>query len=123
VTLQSPTWTLLGNYLSISPGHSNTDTPGVLTRTSLAQATIVIHFPAILSRMPLAEANLVIHFLVILSRMPLAEANLVIHILTILSRMPLVEANLVNMLDFIYIEHDIYCNCTHQKNFKLYKCK
>jgi hypothetical protein len=27
------------------------------------------------------------------------------------------------MLDFIYIEHDIYCNCIHQKNFKLHKCK
>jgi len=26
-------------------------------------------------------------------------------------------------LFFIYIEHDIYCNCIHQKNFKLYKCK
>jgi hypothetical protein len=69
--------------------------------------------------MPLAEANLVIRFPTFLSRMPLAEANLVI----ILSRMPLSEANLVNMLDFIYIEHDIYCNCIHQKNFKLYKCK
>jgi hypothetical protein len=42
---------------------------------------------------------------------------------TILSRMPIDEANLVNTLDFIYTEHDIYCNCIHQKNFKLYKCK
>jgi hypothetical protein len=74
--------------------------------------------PTILSRMPLAEANLVIHFLAFLSRMRLAEANLVIHF-----PMPLAEANLVNTLDFIYIEHDIYCNCIHQKNFKLYKCK
>jgi len=73
--------------------------------------------------MPLVEANLVIHFPAILSRMPLAEANLVIHFLAILSRMPLAETNLVNTLDFIYIEHDIYCNCIHQKNFKLYKCK
>jgi hypothetical protein len=55
--------------------------------------------------------------------MPLAEANLVIHLPAILSRMPLAEANLVNTLDFIYIEHNIYCNCIHQKNFKLYKCK
>jgi hypothetical protein len=55
--------------------------------------------------------------------MPLEEANLVIHFPTILSWMPLVEANLVNTLDFIYIEHDIYCNCNHQKNFKLYKWK
>jgi hypothetical protein len=37
--------------------------------------------------------------------------------------MPLAEANLVNMLDFIYIEHGIYYNCIHQKNFKLHKCK
>jgi hypothetical protein len=37
--------------------------------------------------------------------------------------MPLAEANLVNTLDFIYIEHDIYCNCIHQKNFKFHKCK
>ena len=37
--------------------------------------------------------------------------------------MPLAEANLVNTLDFIYIEHDIYCNCIHHKNFKLHKCK
>jgi hypothetical protein len=73
--------------------------------------------------MPLAEANLVNHLPAILSRMPLAEANLVIHIPTILLRMLLVEANLVFTLDFIYIEHDIYCNCIHQKNFKLYKCK
>jgi len=58
----------------------------------------------------------------ILSRMPLAEANIVIHLLAIISRMPLAEANLVNTLDFIYIEHDIYYNCIHQKNFKLYKC-
>ena len=73
--------------------------------------------------MPLAEANLVIHLPAILSRMSLAEANLVIHLPAILSRMPLTEANLVNMLDFIYTEHNIYCNCIHQKNFKLYKCK
>jgi hypothetical protein len=45
------------------------------------------------------------------------------HLPAILSRMPLAEANLVNMLDFIYTEHDIYCNCIHQKNFELYKCK
>jgi predicted aconitase with swiveling domain len=68
--------------------------------------------------MPLAEANLVIHLTAILSRMPLAEANLVIHLTAILSRMPLAEANLVNTLDFIYIEHGIYCNGIHQKNFK-----
>jgi len=74
-------------------------------------------------RMPLAEANLVIHLPAILSRMPLAEANLVIHLLAILSRMPLAEANLVNMLGFIYFEHDIYYNYIHQKKFKLYKCK
>jgi hypothetical protein len=37
--------------------------------------------------------------------------------------MPLAEANIVNTLDFIYIEHDIYCNGIHQKNFKLHKCK
>jgi hypothetical protein len=37
--------------------------------------------------------------------------------------MPLARANLVFTLDFIYIEHNIYCNCIHQKNFKLYKCK
>jgi len=37
--------------------------------------------------------------------------------------MPLAEANLINTLDFIYIEHNIYCNCIHQKNFKMYKCK
>jgi len=55
--------------------------------------------------------------------MPLAEANLVIHFPAILSRMPLAEANLVNTLGFIYIEHDIYYNYIHQKNFKLYKCK
>jgi len=61
----------------------------------------------------LAKYNLVIHFPAILSRMPLAKANLVIHIPTILSRMPLNEANLVFMLDFIYIEHDIYCNCIY----------
>jgi len=55
--------------------------------------------------------------------MPLAEANLVIHPPTILSRMSLAEANLVNTLDFIYTEHNIYYNCIHQKNFKLYKYK
>ena len=37
--------------------------------------------------------------------------------------MPLAEANLVNTLDFIYTEHDIYCNCIYHKNFKLYKYK
>jgi hypothetical protein len=67
--------------------------------------------------------NLVIHFPAILSRMSLSEANLVIHFPAILSRMPLAKANFINMLDFIYIEHDIYCNCMHQRNFKLYKCK
>jgi hypothetical protein len=95
----------------------------ILSRMTLAEANLVIHFLAILSRMPLAEANLVIRFLAFLSWMPLVEVNLVIHLPTILSRMPLAEANLVNTLDFIYIEHDIYCNCIHQKNFKLYKCK
>jgi hypothetical protein len=55
--------------------------------------------------------------------MLLAEANFMIHIPAILSRMPLAEANLVFTLDFIYIEHDIYCNCIHQKNYKLYKWK
>jgi hypothetical protein len=69
--------------------------------------------------MPLAVANPVIHFPAILSRMPLAEPNPVIHIPAILSRMPLAEPNLVNTLDFIYIEYDIYCNCIHQKYFKL----
>ena len=63
--------------------------------------------------MSLAEANLVNHLPAILSRMPLAEANLTIHLPAFLSRMPLVEANLVNMLDFMYIEHDIYYNCIH----------
>jgi len=63
--------------------------------------------------MPLAEANLVNHLPAILSRMPLAEANLTIHLPAFLSRMPLVEANLVNMLDFMYIEHDIYYNYIH----------
>ena len=29
--------------------------------------------------------------------------------------MLLAEANLVNTLGFIYIEHDIYYNCIHQK--------
>ena len=83
----------------------------------LAKSNLVIHIPAILSQMPLAEANLVIHLLTPLSRMPLAEANLVIHFLALfqalLSRMSLGEANLINTLDFIYIEHDIYCNCIH----------
>jgi len=83
----------------------------------------VIHFPAILSRMPLAEANRVNHIPAILSRMPLAEANRVNHFPAILSRMPLAEANLVNTLGFIYIEHDIYYNCIHLKDSKLYKCK
>ena len=102
-------------YLSISPRSFKHGYPlqfksyqsfsGVPTRTSLAKANLVIHLPAILLRMPLAEANLVIHFLAILSWMSLAEANL------------------INTLDFIYIEHDIYCNCIHQKNFKLHKCK
>jgi len=73
--------------------------------------------------MPLAEANHVNHFPEILSRMPLGEANCVNHIPAILSRMPLAEANLVNPLGFIYIEHDIYYNCIHQKDSKLYKCK
>ena len=71
----------------------------------------------------LAKSNLVIHIPTILSRMPLAEANLVNHLPTILSWMPLAEANLVFTLDFIYIEHDIYCNCIHHKNSKLYNCK
>jgi hypothetical protein len=97
--------------------------PAILSRMLLAEANLVIRFPTILSWMPLAEANIVIHVPAILSRMPLAEANLVINLPAILSRMPLAEANLVNMLDFIYIEHNIYCNCIHQKNFKLYKCK
>jgi len=82
-----------------------------------------IHFPAILSRMPLAGANHVIHIPTILSRMPLARANHVNHFPAILSRMPLAEANHVNTLGFIYIEHDIYYNCIHQKDSKLYKCK
>ena len=89
----------------------------------LAKFNLVIHVLAILSRMPLAGANLVNHLPAILSGMPLAEANLVIHLSAILSRMPLAEANLVNTLDFIYTEHDIYYNCIHLKNFKLYKCK
>jgi len=71
----------------------------------------------------LAKSNLVIHFPKILSRMPLAETNLVIRFPVFLLQMPLAEANIVNTLDFIYIEHNIYCNCIHQKNFKLYKCK
>jgi hypothetical protein len=71
----------------------------------------------------LAKFNLVIHVLAILLQMPLAGANLVNHLSAILSQMPLAEANLVNTLDFIYMEHDIYYNCIHQKNFKLYKCK
>jgi hypothetical protein len=89
----------------------------------LAKSNLVIHILAILSRMPLVEANLVIHISTILARMPLAEANLVFHIPAILSRMPLAEANLVFTLDFIYTEHDIYCNYIHHKNSKLYKCK
>jgi hypothetical protein len=115
VTLQSPTWTFLGNYIyqflrSFKHWYplqikSYQSFPGVPTQTSLAQATLVIHFPAFLSWMQLAVANLVIHLPAIISRIPLAEANL------------------INTLDFIYIEHDIYCNCIHQKNFKLHKCK
>jgi len=97
--------------------------PAILSRMPLAEANLVNHLLAILSWMPLAEANRVIHIPTILSRMPLAEANLVNHLLTILSWMPLAEANLVFTLDFIYIEHDIYCNCIHHKNSKLYKCK
>jgi hypothetical protein len=133
VTLQSPTWTFLGNYiyqflrsfkhlypLQIESYQSFSTIP---TRTPLAQATLVIHFPTIILQMSLAVANLVIHFPAILSRIPLAEANLVIHFLAFLSHMPLVVANLINTLDFIYIEHGIYCNCIHQKNFKLHKCK
>ena len=95
----------------------------ILSRMSLAETNLINHLPAFLSRMPLAEANLVNHLSAILSRMPLAKANLVIHLPAILSRMPLAETNLVNTLDFIYIEHDIYYNCIHQKNFKLYKCE
>jgi hypothetical protein len=71
----------------------------------------------------LARFNPVIHFPAILSRMPLAEANHVNHFPAILSRMLLAEANLVNTLGFIYIEYDIYYNCIHQKDSKLYKCK
>ena len=71
----------------------------------------------------ISQANLVIHFPAFLSRMPLAVANLVIHLSVILSQMPLAEVNLINTLDFIYIEHGIYCNCIHQKNFKLHKYK
>jgi hypothetical protein len=97
--------------------------PAILSRMPLAEANLVIHLPAILSRMPLAKANLVNHFPAFLSPMPLAEANIVIHFPAILSRMPLAEANLVNTLGFNYIEHDIYYNYIHQKNFKLYKCK
>jgi hypothetical protein len=59
----------------------------------------------------LAKSNLVIRFLTFLSPMPLAEANLVIRFPAILSRMPLAKTNLINTLDFIYIEHNIYCNC------------
>jgi hypothetical protein len=77
----------------------------------LAGANRVNHIPAILSRMPLAEANRVNHISAILSRMSLAKANHVNH------------ANLVNTLGFIYIEHDIYYNCIHPKDSKLYKCK
>jgi hypothetical protein len=73
--------------------------------------------------MPLVRANRVNHIPAILSRMPLVGANHVDHIPAILSRMPLAEANLVNTLGFIYIEHDIYYNCIHQKDSKLYKCK
>jgi hypothetical protein len=64
--------------------------------------------------MPLAGTNPVNHIPAILSRMSLAEANHVNHAN---------QANLVNTLDFIYIEHDIYYNCIHPKDFKLYKCK
>ena len=87
------------------------------------QANRVNHIPAIPSRMPLAEANHVSHIPAIPSWMPLAEANHVNHIPAIPSRMPLAEANLVNTLGFIYIEYDIYYNCIHQKDSKLYKCK
>jgi len=91
--------------------------PAILSRMPLAEANLTIHFPAFLSRMSLAEAeaNLAIRFPAFLSQMPLAEAkaNLVIRFPAFLSRMPLAEANLVNKLDFIYIEHDIYCNCIH----------
>ena len=80
----------------------------------LAGANPVNHIPAILSRMSLAEANRVNHIPTILSRMPLAEANHVNHAN---------QANLVNTLGFIYIEHDIYYNCIHPKDIKLYKCK
>ena len=52
----------------------------------------------------------------------LAKSNLVIQLPAILSRMPLAKANLLNMLGFIYFEHDIYYNYIHLKNFKLYKC-
>ena len=62
----------------------------------------------------LAKSNLVIHFPKILSRMPLAETNLVIRFPVFLLQMPLAEANIVNTLDFIYIEHNIYCNCIHR---------
>jgi hypothetical protein len=89
----------------------------------LAKSNLVNHLSAFLSRMPLAEGNLVNHLPAFLSRMPLAEANLVIHFPAILSWMPLVEGNLVNTLGFIYIEHNIYYNYIHQKNFKLYMCK
>jgi hypothetical protein len=87
------------------------------------QANRVNHIPAIPSRMPLAEANRVNHIPAIPSRMPLAEANRVNHFPAILSWMPLAKANLVNTLGFIYIEHDIYYNCIHQKDSKLYKSK
>ena len=87
------------------------------------QANHVNHIPAIPSRMPLAEDNRVSHIPAIPSGMPLAEANHVSHIPAIPSRMPFAEANLVNTLGFIYIEHDIYYNCIHQKDSKLYKCK
>jgi hypothetical protein len=89
----------------------------------IARFNRVNHIPAILSRMSLAEANRVNHIPAILSRILLAEANRVNHISAILSRMPLAEANRVNTLDFIYIEHNIYYNCIHQKDSKLYKCK
>jgi hypothetical protein len=97
--------------------------PTIISRIPLAEANIVIHLPTILSRMPLAKANLEIHLPALLSRIPLAEANLVIHFSALQSRMPLAEANLINTLDFINIEHDIYYNYIHQRNFKLYKCK
>jgi len=95
----------------------------ILSQMTLVEANLVIDFPTFLSRIPLAEANLVIRFSAFLSWMPLVEANLVIHLSAIFSRMPLAETNLVDTLYFIYIKHDIYCNCIHQKNFKCISAK